>query len=96
MEKPQDQVLNDKETEALRSILEMIIPYHINLDALNIPYLNRVSLSLNPEDRQGFIDYMVNEASHDGLVGVKMRLIYNKLNACYRRSPDVSPGKSGD
>ena len=80
-------VLSPDEIEALRSILDMVVPYTINFS------LNDVRKYLfEGYNREDAIKKIINDASHDDLTSAKLRLIYFQLDKCYRiRSKDVSP-----
>ena len=82
--------LNDREKEALRSILGMVVPYTIDISMGDVrKYL------FEGYNRDEVIERILNETSHDPLTTVKLRLIYAELDRCYRiEAENVSPSIS--
>ena len=81
--------LSDAEETVLREIADLIMPFYNPLE--NVSVRDVLKYLRQGFERDELIERVVKEARSDPLVCVKLRLIYSKLEECYKEQSDVSP-----
>lgn len=82
--------LNESEEKALKEILELIVPYGLDLRISDVKgYL------MHGFQREKFIEKLLQGARDDPLTSAKLRLIYAHMDIVYRVKKDVNLGEPG-